>query len=91
MRDIAGQALAKFGLRGVTLHHRSGFVPAGEASLFLRVTSAHRSAAFAAAEWIVEELKRSVPIWKRPRFVTPTGAIEKPTDRVMPGTQTAKI
>ena len=68
MRDIARHALAKFQLRGVTLHHRDGFVPAGEASLFLRVSSAHRGAAFAAAEWIVEELKRRVPIWKRPRF-----------------------
>ena len=69
MEMIANTARAEFGLEEVTLRHRIGFVAAGEASLFLRVTSAHRAAAFEGSEWIVAELKRSVPIWKWPLFV----------------------
>jgi molybdopterin synthase catalytic subunit len=66
--SIAGAAVEKFSLRRVELQHRVGFVPVGEASLFLRVASPHRQEAFAASVWIVDELKRKVPIWKRPRY-----------------------
>ena len=69
MELIAEAARTDFGLEEVTLQHRIGFVPAGEASLFLRVASAHREAAFRASSWIVTELKKKVPIWKRPLFV----------------------
>ncbi len=68
MRLIATAAAEKFQLQHVLLHHRIGFVHAGEASLFLRVSSQHRGAAFEASTWIVDELKKKVPIWKRPRF-----------------------
>ena len=66
---IAETARAEFGLEEVTLQHRIGLVAAGEASLFLRVASAHRGAAFEASAWIVAELKKKAPIWKRPLFV----------------------
>jgi len=69
MEMIADAARTDFGLEEVTLQHRIGFVAAGEASLFLRVASAHREAAFQASSWIVTELKKKVPIWKRPLFV----------------------
>ena len=69
MEMIAEAARTEFGLKEVTLQHRIGFVAAGEASLFLRVASAHREAAFQASSWIVTELKKKVPIWKRPLFV----------------------
>ena len=69
MELIAEAARTDFGLEEVTLQHRIGFVAAGEASLFLRVASAHREAAFRASSWIVTELKKKVPIWKRPLFV----------------------
>jgi molybdopterin synthase catalytic subunit len=68
MRLIANTAAEEFQLQRVVLHHRIGFVRAGEASLFLRVRSQHRSAGFEASKWIVDELKRRVPIWKKPRF-----------------------
>ena len=68
LRQIAEQAVNKFGLRLVLLHHRIGFIAIGEPSLFLRVTSRHRSEGFRASQWIVDELKKKVPIWKRPRF-----------------------
>jgi molybdopterin synthase catalytic subunit len=75
MEMIAEAARTEFGLEEVTLHHRIGFVAAGEASLFLRVASAHREAAFKASSWIVTELKKKVPIWKRPLFVRQSRAV----------------
>jgi molybdopterin synthase catalytic subunit len=68
LRQIAEQATIQFGLRSVIIHHRIGFVAVGEPSLLMRVCSGHREAAFQASRWIVEELKKKVPIWKRPRF-----------------------
>jgi len=68
LREIAEQAIIQFDLRSVIIHHRIGFVAVGEPSLFMRVFSGHRQAAFQASRWIVDELKKKVPIWKRPRF-----------------------
>ena len=68
MESIGEAAMQKFGLRVMLMHHRFGFVAAGETSLWLRVAAGHRGAALAATGWIVDELKRRVPIWKRPRF-----------------------
>jgi molybdopterin synthase catalytic subunit len=70
MKIIADAAAETFRLNQVLLHHRIGFVRAGEASLFLRVRAQHRAAAFEASQWIVDELKKKVPIWKRARFKT---------------------
>ena len=75
MEIIAEAAQIEFDLKEVTLQHRIGFVAAGEASLFLRVASAHREAAFRASSWIVTELKKKVPIWKRPLFVRQSRAV----------------
>jgi molybdopterin synthase catalytic subunit len=68
LRQIAEQAAIQFGLRSVLIHHRVGFVGVGEPSLVTRVCSGHREAAFQASRWIVDELKKKVPIWKRPKF-----------------------
>ena len=70
LRQIAEQAAEKFRFRVVIIHHRIGFIAVGEPSLFLRVTSLHREEAFRASQWIVNELKKKVPIWKKPRFTT---------------------
>lgn len=68
LKQIAEQAEMQFGLRSVIIHHRIGFVAVGEPSLFMRVCGGHREAAFQASRWIVDELKKKVPIWKRPKF-----------------------
>jgi molybdopterin synthase catalytic subunit len=68
MNLLAQKAMAAFFLTELVLRHRVGFVRTGEASLFLRVASRHRAAAFAASQWLIAELKNKVPIWKRPRF-----------------------
>jgi molybdopterin synthase catalytic subunit len=67
---VAEAATEKFQLNKVMIHHRVGFVRAGEPSLFLQVWAQHRAAAFESSKWIVDELKKKVPIWKRPRFKT---------------------
>ncbi len=69
MEMIATAARSQFELEEIVLQHRIGFVPAGEASLFLRVGSGHRGASYQGSAWIVAELKQKVPIWKRPVFV----------------------
>jgi len=66
MRKLGEAALGRFGLTKVIIHHRVGFVPVREPSIVVRVESPHRSAAFKASQWIMDELKRTVPIWKRP-------------------------
>lgn len=68
MRKLAESAVAKFSLTKLIIRHRIGFVPATEASIVVRVESSHRSAAFSASQWIMDELKRTVPIWKHPVF-----------------------
>jgi len=68
MRSLAEAAIGKFGLVKVLIRHRIGFVPAAEASIVVRVESARRSAAFSATQWIMDELKQTVPIWKNPIF-----------------------
>jgi molybdopterin synthase catalytic subunit len=68
MEQIAGEATSKFGLDSVLIHHRVGFVNAGEASVFVRTTSRNRAESYRANAWIMDELKKKVPIWKRPQF-----------------------
>ena len=68
MRKLGEAALDRFALTKVIIHHRVGFVPVREPSIVVRVESPHRSDAFKASQWIMDELKRTVPIWKRPVF-----------------------
>ena len=68
MRIVAESAAEKFEVREILLRHRIGFVPVAQPSVVVRVASGHRGAAFAASQWIMDELKRVVPIWKHPVF-----------------------
>ena len=69
LRQIAEEGMRNFELLQLTIMHRIGFVPVGEASLLVRVGSKHRAEAFRACSTIVDELKKRVPIWKHPQFV----------------------
>jgi molybdopterin synthase catalytic subunit len=69
MEQIAREALSKFELNGVTIHHRTGFVSIGEASVLVRTETQHRAESYRANEWIMNQLKTRVPIWKHPQFV----------------------
>jgi molybdopterin synthase catalytic subunit len=68
LMGIAQQAIEKFALQLIVIQHRIGFITVGQSSLFMRVMSQHRVEAFRASQWVVDELKRKVPIWKRPKF-----------------------
>ena len=68
MRGLAAEAIARFGVRDVAMVHRLGRVTVGETSVLIAVASAHRAAAFDACRWLIDTLKRTVPIWKRETF-----------------------
>jgi len=51
-----------------TVHHRIGFVAAGDASILIRVQTAHSQAAFDISREYLKRIKHSVPIWKKPIF-----------------------
>lgn len=69
MRRIAGEAVEKFGVRDVAMVHRLGRLMVGETSVLIVVASAHRGAAFDACRWLIDTLKKTVPIWKKETFV----------------------
>ena len=68
MEGLASEARKQFAIRDVTLVHRLGRLQIGETSVLIIVASAHRAAAFEACRWLIDTLKRSVPIWKKEYF-----------------------
>ena len=63
---LCQEACARFPLQSLLLYHRTGYIPTATPSLFLRTSAAHRGPAFDAAQWLIEQLKLRVPIWKHP-------------------------
>lgn len=68
MERIAEEARARFGLSRVAIVHRVGRLDIGEASVAIAVAAPHRAAALDACRFVIDTLKRSVPIWKREHF-----------------------
>lgn len=68
LERIARETSRKFGLESVVIRHRVGFVGSGEASLLVRLASAHRGESLKAMVFLIDELKKKVPIWKHPKF-----------------------
>ncbi len=68
MHGLAQHAREQFGIRHVTLVHRLGRLEIGETSVLIVVASAHRGQAFDACRWIIDTLKKTVPIWKKETF-----------------------
>jgi molybdopterin converting factor subunit 1 len=69
MESLVVQALQQFQIRDVAIVHRLGRLEIGETSVLIAVASAHRAAAFEACRWLIDTLKRTVPIWKKEYFV----------------------
>jgi molybdopterin synthase catalytic subunit len=69
MNDLAGEAFSRFGVRHVTIVHRLGRLRVGETSVLIVVASAHRAQAYEASRWLIDTLKKTVPIWKKETFV----------------------
>jgi molybdopterin synthase catalytic subunit len=65
MRRIADEARARFGTGAIGVIHRVGRLDVGEASVGISVASPHRGEAYEASRYVIEELKRRVPVWKR--------------------------
>lgn len=53
-------------VESVRLVHRVGVVNVNEPSLWVEIIAPHRGEAFAACQWLIDEMKRVVPIWKKP-------------------------
>jgi molybdopterin synthase catalytic subunit len=92
MRGLAAEAVTRFGVRDVAVVHRLGRLYVGETSVLIVVASAHRGAAFDACRWLIDTLKKTVPIWKKEQFVD--GAVWAdgeafPSDIGLPGTSKA--
>ena len=68
LRRIGEDAKTKWPICRMAITHRLGPVQIGEASVIIAVSSAHRDAAFAACRFAIEEIKKTVPIWKKEVF-----------------------
>jgi MoaE-MoaD fusion protein len=68
MEKLSQAALERFVVRDVRVLHRIGRLQIGEASVVIAVASAHRAAAFDACRWLIDTLKKTVPIWKKEHF-----------------------
>ena len=68
MEELIAEALKKFPARDARIVHRLGRIEIGESSVFIAVASAHRAAAFDACRWLIDTLKKTVPIWKKEYF-----------------------
>jgi molybdopterin synthase catalytic subunit len=69
LAQIAREGAQRLGEHTLKIHHRTGFVPAAEPSVIIRVTTRHSQAAFDICRDYLQRLKTEVPIWKHPRFV----------------------
>jgi molybdopterin synthase catalytic subunit len=65
---LLDEVATRWPVESVRLVHRVGLVKVNEPSLWLEVVAPHRGEAFAACQWLIDELKRVVPIWKKPQI-----------------------
>lgn len=76
---IVSEACARFATDDVVVEHRIGSLGLGEASVVIAVAHPHRAQAYEASRFIIEEIKRRVPIWKREEYVDGTREWIDPT------------
>jgi molybdopterin synthase catalytic subunit len=69
MLRIADEARERFGTGAIHVVHRVGMLEIGEASVAIAVASPHRAEAYEASRYVIEQLKRRVPVWKREGYV----------------------
>ena len=65
LENLANQACDTFGTLSVAMAHRTGRVEPQESIVSIHVASPHRKEAFQACEWLIDELKKQAPVWKR--------------------------
>ena len=76
MRTLSREAVERFGVRDVAVVHRLGRLEVGETSILIAVASAHRGVTFDACRWLIDTIKKQVPIYKKEVFVD--GAVWAP-------------
>ncbi len=69
----------------VTLRHRLGLIPVGEASIAIAAAAPHRDAAFAACRYVIEEVKKRLPIWKKEMHADGTATWVDPSGKQIAG------
>jgi len=85
MGELEAEARTKWSLVDCIIVHRLGCVPLGESSVAIVTASAHRRAAFAAGEWLIDTLKDRVPIWKQEHWADGTTDWVHPSGEVAAG------
>ncbi len=68
MQKIADDALVKFSIKKIAIHHAEGMLQIGDIPVIITVSAKHRKAAFLACEFAIDTLKETVPIWKKEHF-----------------------
>ncbi len=72
LADIVHEASAEFATTDIVVEHRLGALDLGDASIVIAVAHPHRGAAYDASRYVIEQIKRRVPIWKREHYVDGT-------------------
>lgn len=80
LQRLAESAQGQWPVRKLAIVHRLGRVDPTEASVAVAVSCPHRSEAFEAAKWLIDELKHQVPIWKQEHYVQSGAEWIHPTD-----------
>ena len=65
LKSLCSSARSSWDLHSIVVAHRLGTVPVGETSVFVAVSAVHRDAALEACRFLIDELKATVPIWKK--------------------------
>ena len=78
---IVDQAVDKFAVRSIVAEHRVGKLSVGDISVAIASAHAHRTAAIECTHFVIEEIKKRVPIWKREHFADGTQEWVDPTAR----------
>ena len=79
LEAIRAEALERWGVDEVAVVHRYGDLDLGDSIVYIGVSAGHREEGFAACRYVIEELKKRVPIWKKE--VTPEGEVWVEGDR----------
>lgn len=68
IKKIIDQAIELFAVRNIVVHHRIGILFPGDAAVIIVVSDGHRDAVFDACRYIIDTIKKTVPIWKKEIF-----------------------
>lgn len=87
VRTIATEASERFGTDRISITHRVGELRVGEVSAAIAVSTPHRAEAYDASRWVIEEIKRRLPVWKKERYVEGDDAWVKGNEPPLDATQ----